>query len=187
MTVINGMCDRTEKRHIFLTGFMGTGKSCVGKILATSLGRRFHDLDEIVVAGAGMPVVEIFARHGESAFREMEQDALKRVASEEPLVVATGGGAVINADNRLFMHDAGVVVNMTASAEMISERVAEDKGRPLLNGDKSVVKIARMLAEREPYYADADVRIDTNGKDLHDVAAEILVWLKNQCGDNTCQ
>jgi shikimate kinase len=164
--------------NIILTGFMGTGKSSVGKVLAKLLMRRFVDLDELIEAEAGMAIKEIFACHGEPHFRALEAEMIKRLEVEEDLVLSTGGGAVISPENRRRMRRAGRVVNLTASVAAIQKRLMGDGERPLLKDDKSSEKIAAMLTEREPFYADADIRIDTTDKKLEDVLSEILVWLK---------
>ena len=158
---------------------MGTGKSSVGKVLAARTGRRFVDLDEAVVAAAGMSITDIFASRGEPAFRALESEALYTLASDSCLVVATGGGAVIDPENRRTMRSSGVIVNLTASADSIGERLTGDESRPLLREDGSRSKITSMLAEREPYYADADVRIETSGRSVEEIVEKILVWLKN--------
>jgi shikimate kinase len=164
--------------NIILTGFMGTGKSSVGKLLAERLGYRFIDVDELIVARSGLTIIEIFASHGEQHFRALETEMLKRLESERGLVVSTGGGAVINPENRRRMRSAGRVVNLSASAETIKKRLTGDVARPLLQGDKPLEKIIALIAEREPYYADADIRIDTTAKNIEDVVSEILVWVK---------
>lgn len=172
-------CVPTERSNIFLTGFMGTGKSSVGKVLAARTGRRLVDLDEVVVAGSGMSIPEIFAKNGEPAFRALEREALQQLGSDSCLVVATGGGAVIDPENRRAMRSSGVIVNLTASPDAIGARLTGDDSRPLLREDNSRIKILSMLAEREAYYADADVRIDTSGRTVDEIVQEILFWLKN--------
>jgi shikimate kinase len=164
--------------NIILTGFMGTGKSSVGKILAERLGYRFIDIDEMIEAGSGFTVSEIFASHGEQHFRALETEMIKRLESERGVVVSTGGGAVINPENRRKMRSAGKVVNLSASAETIKKRLTGDVVRPLLQGDKSLEKINALIAEREPFYSDADIRIDTTAKKIEDIVSEILVWVK---------
>ena len=171
----------SECIHIFLTGFMGTGKSSVGKVLAARTGRRFVDLDEAVVAAAGMSITDIFASRGEPAFRALESEALQKVSLESGLVVATGGGAVIDPENRRVMRATGCIVNLTASADAIGARLGDDDTRPLLQEDNPHSKIVSMLAQRESFYADADVRIETGGRSVADIVDEILVWLKNRC------
>jgi shikimate kinase len=166
--------------NIVLTGFMGTGKSSVGRALARRLGYRFVDLDEMIENEAGIAIKEIFAQHGEPHFRSLETAMIERLEAESNLVVSTGGGAVISPKNRHRMRQAGKIVNLTASTEAIQSRLKNDRGRPLLSDDKSLEKIAAMLAERESFYADADIRIDTTNKKIEDIAAVILVWLKKE-------
>ena len=181
MTAISTTSVRTERDNIFLTGFMGTGKSSVGKVLAKRLGRKFSDLDAVIVATAGMSIPDIFAREGEPGFRRLEREALQKISLESGLVVATGGGAVIDPENRRVMRATGCIVNLTASADAIGARLVDDDTRPLLQEDNPHSKIVSMLAQREPFYADADVRIETGGRSVADIVDEILVWLKNRC------
>ncbi len=167
-------------KSVFLTGFMGTGKSSVGKILSERLGCKFIDLDALIVAEAGTSIKEIFARHGEPHFRALEAEILGRLASEMCAVVSTGGGVVIDTENRRRMRAEGLVVNLTATAQAICERLAADDERPLLQYDNSLERIKAMLAEREPFYREADIRIDTTGKSVDDIVGQILVWLKKR-------
>ena len=167
-------------KNIFLTGFMGTGKSSVGKALAERLGTRFIDLDQLIVAEAGMVIKEIFARDGEPYFRSLETQIIRRLDSEHGLVVSTGGGAVIDPENRRWMREHGHVVNLTATAETIRERLAADNERPLLQEDNSHEKITAMLAEREPFYRDANIRIDTTDRSVDGIVLQILAWLKKE-------
>jgi shikimate kinase len=167
-------------KNIFLTGFMGCGKTSVGRLLSDRLGYGFVDLDQVVVSEAGASVKEIFATQGEPAFRRLESEALEMVAAGTGLVVSTGGGAVIAHPNRAVMRGAGSIVNLTASAEAIADRLCGDSERPLLEGDASLERIRRMLEGREQFYADADLRIDTTAKTVEAVAAEILRFLKER-------
>jgi shikimate kinase len=165
-------------KNIFLTGFMGCGKTSVGRVLSERLGYDFVDLDEAVVALAGASVKEIFASQGEPAFRRLESEALQRVASRTGVVVSTGGGAVIAPLNRAVMRRAGCIVNLTATVEAIAARLTGDSERPLLQGDASAERIRNMLETREQFYADADLRIDSTAKTVEAVTAEILDALK---------
>lgn len=171
---------RSKMRNIVLTGFMGTGKSSVGRLLAQRLGFRYCDLDARIVEEEGISINEIFSRHGESHFRALETLAVRRLAQEQQCVVSTGGGAVIAPENRRLLMEAGVVVNLTASVDEICRRLREETDRPLLRDNRSGEHIERMLAEREPYYAHAELRIDTTGKSVEDVVAEIIVYLKER-------
>jgi len=165
-------------KNIFLTGFMGCGKTSVGRVLSERLGFQFIDLDQAIVSQAGMSVKEIFTAQGEPAFRELESRVLAQVAQRSGVVVSTGGGAVIAALNRELMRRSGAIVNLTATVETIAARLTGDSERPLLQGDASYERIEAMLAGREQFYADADLRIDTTGKPVETVAAEIIDALK---------
>jgi len=165
-------------RNIILTGFMGTGKSSAGRLLAERLGYAFQDIDTLIVEQERRSINEIFAEQGESYFRGIEADILASVLHGTKLVVSTGGGAVISGKNRELMRVSGIVVNLTASPTAVLERLAGENDRPLLREEKGLEKIRAMLAEREPYYADADIRIDTTGKNVEDVVREILLILE---------
>ncbi len=165
-------------RSVILTGFMGTGKSSVGKLLAARLGYRFVDLDEVISARAGATINDIFATHGEDHFRALEAEEVRLLPDGGGMVVSTGGGAVIDPRNRSHLRSLGVVVNLTASAGEIVRRLRTEQDRPLLRDDKSLEKIGAMLAVREPFYADADLRIETDGRDVEEILEEILLWLK---------
>jgi shikimate kinase len=161
---------------------MGTGKSTVGKLLAQKTGYFFSDLDAIIVSTAGMSINEIFAKHGEAFFRELEANAVKQVSDAEKQVVATGGGAVIREDNRKLLRKSGIIVNLQASLEVICSRLNNDSERPLLKDLNSTEQLTKLLEQREQYYADADIRIDTTDKKVEDVVDEILNHLKGKFG-----
>jgi len=165
-------------RPLILTGFMGAGKSSVGRLLASKLACPFIDLDAEVVARAGRSINAIFAEDGEAAFRILESACLEHTLSRGGVVVATGGGAVIAEANRVLMRASGVVINLTASLERITERLAGAADRPLYAGDDPVKRVKTLLEGREQFYGDADIRIDTDGKSVEDVAAEILGYLR---------
>ncbi len=167
------------ERPLIMTGFMGSGKSTVGKIVAERLGYRFVDLDAEIVAAAGCSVNEIFASKGEPAFRTLESSKLEQILStEERSVVATGGGAVICPQNRILMRRKGVIINLMVTLEQMLVRLNGCSNRPLLSGEDAAIRAEVLMNEREQFYADADIRIDTDGKSVEDVAAEILCSLK---------
>jgi shikimate kinase len=160
---------------IILTGPMGSGKTSVGQLLAARLGYVCKDLDALIVATAGKSINQLFAEEGEDTFRERESAALSSLVGQQRLVISTGGGVVIRESNRRLLHAAGLVVNLTATTEELARRLARAKNRPLLKGDLSLKElILRILIEREPFYADADIRIDTTSKTLEDVVTIIL-------------
>lgn len=169
-------------RSIVLTGPMGSGKTSVGTRLAQRSGFAFVDLDARIVEVAGKSINEIFAQEGEAAFRQLEQQQLAALVGTERIVLSTGGGAVLRDANRQLMRQIGTVVNLTASQEELVARLEAANDRPLLQGeDPRAVTIARLVTEREPYYADCDIRIDTTGKSVEDIAAELMQRLSEGC------
>jgi shikimate kinase len=171
---------------LILTGFMGSGKSSVGKILAERTGFRFVDLDAEIVVAAGCSINDIFTRDGEDSFRALESSLLEQALSEgEGRVVATGGGAVIYGVNRSLMRSRGVVINLKATLEQVLARLDGSCDRPLLAGENAAKRAKALMDEREQFYADADIRIDTDGKSVEDVAAEILCRLKGLLSERT--
>jgi shikimate kinase len=162
-------------RHLVLVGLMGAGKTTVGRVCAAKLEREFVDTDDVVVALAGMSVPEIFATFGESRFRALERQAIEDVsATPAPLVVACGGGAVGDAENRRRLNASGFVVWLRAAVGVLSERVGDGDGRPLLTGGTSG-SLTRLLSLRTPLYeAVADVTIDTDERSPDEVASAVI-------------
>lgn len=174
------------ERVLILTGFMGSGKSSVGKIVAERLGLRFVDLDAEIVSASGCSINDIFARDGELAFRQLESSCLEQTLSAgKGCVVATGGGAVITAANRAMMRSRGVIINLNVTLEQVMARLKGSCDRPLLAGEDAAERAKMLMNEREQFYADADIRIDTDGKSVEDVAAEILCCLKGFLSERT--
>jgi|PlaIllAssembly_1097288.scaffolds.fasta_scaffold71059_2 shikimate kinase len=165
-------------RSVILTGFMGSGKSSVGRVLAERLGCPFVDLDAEIVADAGRSINEIFAQDGEQAFRRMEADCLERILECSCSVIATGGGVVIAEENRRRMRDRGIVVNLAVSLPQVLKRLHRAVDRPLLSGDDAANRAKLLMDERKQFYEDADIRIDTDGKSVEDVAAEIIGFVE---------
>jgi shikimate kinase len=161
--------------HLVLVGLMGSGKTTVGRRCADKLGRRFVDTDELVVTLAGMPVPEIFAIHGEAAFRSFEKEAVADIAaSPEPLVVATGGGAALDPDNRRRLRAAGVVIWLRASVDALVRRVGDDSNRPLLAGDPRGALTRLDAARAGAYDAIAHLDVDTTDRDIDAVVTAVL-------------
>lgn len=169
-------------RTVVLTGFMGTGKTTVGRLLAHKLGLPFHDVDALVEARENLSVEEIFARHGEPYFREREHEELVRALAEGG-VVATGGGAIVDPENLRLMRAAGTVLCLTASVEEIVTRTAKTSQRPLLRGTDVHQRVVELLQQRAQAYARADGWIDTTGKTVEEVVDEILSFLDLAGGD----
>lgn len=160
---------------IVLTGPMGSGKTSVGRILSQKLGWEFVDLDALIVEQAGKSINMIFEQDGEPFFRQLERNVLAGLVGRERMVLSTGGGAVIDPENRRLMRQIGWLVNLTAPVSVLAERLSTADDRPLLKGGVDLEqKIGTIIAEREQFYADADIRIDTTAKTLEYVAVEIL-------------
>lgn len=162
-------------RDIILIGFMGAGKTTVGKRLAGSLGCRFVDTDEYIVSKAGMPVSEIFERYGEENFRARETDALRDLLSEEDMaVLSVGGGLPMREENRRYLRELGKTVYLRARTETLVKRLAGDESRPLLRGQDLQERITELLRQRGAVYeAAADIILDTDGKNIGIIVQEI--------------
>lgn len=167
--------------HLVLIGMMGAGKTTVGRRCATRLGAGFLDTDALVESTTGMKVAEIFETQGEAAFRSLERVAVADAcASPEPLVIACGGGAVLDPDNRHALRDAGLVVWLRAAPEVLSGRVGQDAGatRPLLaaSGQRAAAATLERLAvlRAETYAATAHVVVDTDTETLDEVADDVV-------------
>ena len=154
-------------RNIIFVGFMGTGKSLVASRLAKRLGRRFVDTDACIEHEAQMSIAQIFATEGEAAFRQRERHAIARACQEKEMVIATGGGAIVDRENARTMKASGPVICLTARPEVILQRVQDDTTRPLLSlealqSPSPLEKIQHLLADRAEAYARADITIDTS-------------------------
>lgn len=151
------------KSNLVLTGFMGTGKTSLGKLLAEKLGRSFVDLDQKIEQDTGMTVPQIFEKYGEKYFRELEKNAVKEVAERKNLVIATGGGTVKDEENIRLLKNSGVMVCLTTEPEEIFRRTERRGERPVLDaGDEDRLNtIKKLLAERQKFYAQADYTVDT--------------------------
>jgi len=160
--------------NIILAGFMGTGKTTVGKILARQRGLTFTDMDDCIVRRAGKSIPEIFAADGEPAFRAMERQVVIELSAQCGLVVATGGGVVLNPANVRDFSACGLLVCLTASPEVILERLRGDTGRPLLSSGDKGEKIRSLLASRQHLYESIPLKINTDALSADMIALRIL-------------
>ena len=160
---------------LYLVGFMGTGKSTVGRSLADELGWCFFDLDEEIEREQGQTIAQIFSEQGEQVFRELESQVLRRrvsyIESGNPCVMALGGGAFVQSQNWQIIEDNGITVWLDCALERIQSRLGEDKTRPLA-ADRSAME--KLFEARRPVYARADYRIDANCDDPAEVLRQIL-------------
>ncbi|MEW6144284.1 MAG: shikimate kinase [Thermodesulfobacteriota bacterium] len=166
--------ERKKPKNIFLVGFMGAGKSTVGRVLARRLGWRYCDADKVIETKAGKTVSEIFSGPGEEHFRQAESETLLSLAGKERQVVATGGGAVMREENMLAMKRGGVTVYLKAPMSVIWERIKHSRTRPLLNVENPLEAATGLLAKRIPFYEAADITVDTEGLTPEEAAEEIM-------------
>ena len=169
------------KTNLALIGFMGAGKTAVGKVLAEKLGRSFVELDLLIEQKVGEPISEIFQQEGEIVFRELEIEVTREVSKGRNLVIACGGGIVLNKINVDRLKENAIIVYLTASPGVILKRVANEEGqRPLLEVDNPVLTIREMLRFRKPFYERAaDIIINTSRLDINSAAEQIISRLKD--------
>lgn len=168
------------KNSIALIGFMGAGKTVVGKVLAEKLGKRFIELDSLIEQRERKSIANIFQQDGEIAFREREIEIAREVSRGENLVIACGGGIVLNKINIDRLRQQSRIVYLTAPSEVILERVSGDGGkRPLLKVADKALNIRELLEFRKPFYERAaDIIINTSKLDINSVAEQIISELK---------
>lgn len=150
------------KRNIIVCGFMATGKSTIGKQLAAKLNYRFLDMDSLIEEETGTTIPQIFETQGESAFRALESQLVARIAGWTGYVIATGGGTIVNPQNLEKLKSCGVVISLTADMQTILRRTGQDDSRPMLQGGDKLERIRQLLEQRKPFYAQADIVLDTS-------------------------
>ena len=169
------------KTNIALIGFMGVGKTAVGRVLAEKLRKNFVELDSLIEQRARKPIPDIFQQDGEVAFRELEIEVTEEVATDKNLVIACGGGIVLNKINIDRLRANARIVYLTASPGVILKRVANEEGqRPLLEVENPTLTIREMLRFRKPFYERAaDITIDTSKLDINSIAEQIINKVKD--------
>jgi shikimate kinase len=166
-------------RNIFLIGPMGSGKSAVGRQLARMLRFSFHDSDADIEAKTGVDIAYIFDKEGEAGFRLREKESIERLTALDGVVLATGGGAVIDADNRRVLAERGTVVYLETSVDQQLERTRHGRHRPLLNDTDPQEKLKELMQRRAALYKEiADLTVSTNGRRVQIVAEEIYQALR---------
>ena len=170
----------TTPHNIFLVGPMGAGKSTVGRQLGKTLKKHFIDCDKEIESRTGASVSLIFDVEGEAGFRKRERQILDELTAREQIILATGGGAVLDEQNRARLMSRGFVVYLNAPLDLLIERTARDKSRPLLQTDDPKGRIAELLALRDPLYRQvADAIIETDRRSARHVVREIQQRLEN--------
>jgi len=161
-------------QNIALIGFMAVGKSAVGRKLAHRLRRRFVDLDKMIEKSEGIKVRDIFENKGEPYFRQLETDALARVLRENGQVISTGGGVVLREENLRLLQDKSLVVCLRADIDTIVRRAGSHKQRPLLMGTDKARRITELLEQRQKFYTNAHIEIDTSNLTIDEVVEKII-------------
>jgi shikimate kinase len=153
------LVERLAGKPIVLVGMMGVGKTTIGRRVAAKLNRQFLDSDEEIEKAAQMSIPEIFEQRGESEFRAGETRVIARVLKENDIVLATGGGAFVNAETRALVKDGAVSVWLKANADILFERVSRRSNRPLLKTANPRATLEKLIEERYPIYAEADITV----------------------------
>ena len=178
--------DDTKQNRIFLTGFMGSGKSTIGPILANTLGYSFIDIDKEIERSTGKEIIDIFSELGEGHFREVERSVLLEACRLDKYVISLGGGTISNQSNLDIIKSSGILIYLKTTTEQIHKRLKHKTNRPLIlvksNGvisDQELTnRINELLTQREPYYSQADIIISTDVRKLGITVDQIMKNLK---------
>lgn len=166
-----------DARNLILTGFMGTGKSAVGRLVAERLGRDFVDTDQLIESRTGRSIPELFAQHGEAHFRALEAELCRELAARQGLVIATGGWTLGAPANRTAMEASGLVVCLSAQVPAIIQRLGAPDGRPKLQDPAWQARLVSLLTERQPTYLSFPLRVDTTRRSVAQTAEAVLsLW-----------
>jgi len=168
-----------SKPNLYLVGFMGVGKSAIGRRVARELGFRFIDSDHVIEKEQGKGIPEIFETEGEAHFRDLERQFIESGHPESNCVISCGGGLVVQPGMKELLKEKGVVICLFASVESIIERTKRNKNRPLLNVDDPAAKIRSLLKEREPIYMDTGACITTDGRTISEVVRHMIRTYKS--------
>jgi len=164
--------------NIIITGFMGAGKTSVGKQVAVIMGRKFYDTDMLIIQKTRRSIKSIFAKQGgEDRFRDLERDIIREICRKQGIVISTGGGTLIDAGNREAISKTGVIFNLNAKPEIIIKRLSKHHDRPLLKS-KSKATMLDLLKDREKVYQSFENQVDTSNKSAVEVAKEIVRRLR---------
>lgn len=166
------------KSNIILIGFMGTGKTAVGKRLATLLGKDFYDSDQEVESVTSMTISQLFNKYGEVRFRSEEKLAIQRLIQNKNCIIATGGGIILDQANVNLLTKNGIIICLMARPEIIYERVKRRNNRPLLKKGNRIDTIVELLNDREELYKCADYYIDTSDLDFQEIIDKIMDFLR---------
>ena len=160
--------------NLVIIGFMGTGKSTLGRVLAGELGYEFIDTDHIIEMDYGKKITQIFQEEGEAFFRGLENKLARKLSKSDRKVIATGGGWVLNPENLMLSRINGFIISLIAGPEVVYGRIRHETTRPLLSGADPLSEISRILGRRERLYRDADLLVDTSQGTPVELAGEVI-------------
>ncbi|MEE9215243.1 MAG: shikimate kinase [Thermodesulfobacteriota bacterium] len=164
--------------NIYLVGFMGSGKTTVGRLLSKKIGFLYIDLDKKIEKNEGLSISQIIQRFGEERFRELESELLSTISIDDCNVIATGGGIVIKDINWDYLNKSGVVIYLKADIDQLWNRVKKSNTRPLLRVENPYLKFKELFNSRETLYLKADLTIDTSKKSVNTVVDELACIIK---------
>jgi shikimate kinase len=166
------------KKNIIITGFMGTGKTVVAIELASKLGMKFIDMDQLIEERQEMSIADIFVRYGEKYFREQENKLVQELSQKENMVIATGGGTFLNLDNSRILNQEGQIICLYANPQVIYNRLKKKNNRPLVKGKNVLNKINYLLEKRKQIYDNFEDKVDTTDLTIQEVVDKIIELLK---------
>jgi len=166
-------------KNIILTGFMGTGKTAIGRKLSMLLNMELIDVDTEIEKSQQMTIGEIFKQFGEPRFREIETEMIQKLSERKDVIISTGGGAVLKEENMDALRKQGIIICLMASPQTILKRTSHNSNRPLLKVEDPFEKIKELLNFRKPFYEKADILIDTEDKTPLQIAEEIIDKIKD--------
>lgn len=172
--------------NIYFIGLMGAGKTTIGRLLAKQMGREFYDSDVEIERKTGVRIPLIFELEGEDGFRKRETAAIEELSQLNNVVVATGGGAVLNPENRILLKNSGKIIYLRAKVHDLYQRTRNDKSRPLLQGANPKQKLEQLYVARDPIYTElADYIVDTGAQSAVEITNDIEQLLLRLCTDPT--
>ena len=181
--IVAEILTRLGRRSIVFVGLMGAGKTAIGRKVAATLGLPFLDSDQEIEAVSRMTVPELFERYGEPEFRALEQRVIARILEQGPQVLSTGGGAFMNEQTRGLIADSAVSVWLKADLDVLMERVSKKQNRPLLKAPDPRAVMRKLMTDRYPVYATADVTVPTRDEKKEIIAAEVVKSLFDHLAD----
>ena len=177
----------TPNSNIFLVGLMGSGKTTIGRALAKKLNLRFVDADQEIEARTGASIPLIFEIEGEASFRQREADVIRDLTGQQGIVLATGGGAVLNQQSRRYLHERGIVIYLNVSPQILFERTRHDRNRPLLQVENPRQRIEELHRQRDPLYREVAHIIVEGGRGNPGTMVRLIEGAVHKHEANTCR